>query len=639
MEKNINDLSDLEKINVPFDIHKVDDQCIRCIREQVKKYEKYIFKDGTSAKGKFFVECGGIPKDLIDPAERALLTNQQIEDLESISDPVKFAKKYIKNNKGEPWIAREPHQVEVLRCRSKRKALRISRRGGKTAGIVVDILYNVFTTKKLRVLIIGPQKKHTQEIFNRVKEAIYDNPVLAASVVKDVTAPHPKLVFKNGSEVRGFAGGSKGKGEGLAVRGEDADKIFIEEAAYVEEESFKSVISPILYTTPDVSLTAFSTPSPFKNTFFQFCKENPFYKEFYYSYRVLPWWREIEKERENLTEDQFNTEYEAIFPEGESGVFKPSYVDKALTDYTYDSCFFNPIWKYTMGVDWNEIHGTEIVVKGYDPTHQKSRIVDAKIIESTSYTMLKGVDAVIEMNKKWRPIAVYADAGNGASNIELLHKKAEEAKLNGDRVTANLLKTLKKYDSGSNIKVKDPITKEDIKKQAKSFMVNAAVRLFEQKKIEISAHDNILEKQLRNYIIERISSTGNPVYGLEESKVLDHRLDAMNLACVAFQLECNDLHRITYTSDVAAAMDPRIRDRNMAPSGDLRPEARDIEEIHPLQKILFPDNPQRMEIFNNLKSSRLGWQTDTEKLENDRMNHRRLRKQKSFKKPPRRSTF
>ena len=59
------------------------------------------------------------------------------------------------------------------------------------------------------------------------------------------------------------------------------------------------------------------------------------------------------------------------------------------------------------------------------------------------------------MNKKWEPDYIYIDAGNGATNAELLYSKAKKASSTGDKITARLLKTLKKYDSGSNITVKD----------------------------------------------------------------------------------------------------------------------------------------------------------------------------------------
>jgi hypothetical protein len=1073
MTNETDNLEDLRKIDLPFDIDNVDPQCIKCVRNQLKKYEKYAFKDETMATGKFLVPCTGIPKHIIDPTVKSSLTDDQLEDYMSVIDPITFAKRFIQDNKGNPWIARDPHQVEVLKCTSRRRVLRISRRTGKTALVVVDIIFNAYTNKKKKILVIGPQKKHTQEVFNRIKEIIYANPILSDSVVTDVTAPHPKIVFKNGTEIRGFAGGAKGKGEGLAVRGEDADLIYCfpkgtlvstsvfgvrpieslrlkdtilggnqegiqigeitnlllnkgqtmtlstalgkitctpdhplfngkedipakqadsvifslahqnltfskevilarllgfvygdgwasqksigfsgqpedleqviedlsllgdirhkvssrttenkkrnikgfgaefhsqylypilkdflpqgkkvyqpirvpkhimngldylktsflsglfsaeatsfkfqkngitprsielkmcsskenwirdwfkdistlladigidyslkfkyffdeynkesryygiikvfgeesnllkyankigycynyqktidmnsflayshykkiwkqkcwrrnriirkyencssseaarrtkinkatikyhrshdiynnlysenlltckeyinkitwkenfvvlpiykqstrynqeeplvdvynltstasnryfasgifthncEEAAYIEEDSFKSVISPILYTTPEVKLTAFSTPAPFRNTFYQYCKENPIYKEYHYNYKVLPWWKQIEQERENLTEDQWKTEYLAEFPEGDAGVYKPSYIDRALKTYLYSEIQPHMMWRYVMGVDWNEKHGAEIVVIGYNPLTRRYQVVEAECIESSEFTQLKSVDKVIELNKKWRPSFVYIDSGNGSTNAELLRKTAQEHSMNnGDFATAKLLMTLRKYDSGASITTRDPITNEKLKKPAKSFMVNAAVRMFEQGLINISTHDHILEKQLRNYIIERMTPTGNPVYGLQEPKVLDHRLDAFNLACVGFQLEFNDLHVVQHVNRAGAALDPRIIQTNEKGQKELIknvPEQRSMDTIKtPLEAIAFPYLPGRVDTLEGIRTNRLGWDTDQEELEKAKFIQRRRSHDKirgRFSKKPKRTNI
>ena len=1034
------ELEDLRRLDLPFDVDKVDSQCHRCVRDQLKKYEKHTTKEGLAAKGKFTVPCTGIPLLKIDPLLRSSLTDEQVEQVEAINDPVLFAKKYIKNNDNEPWIARE-HQAHVLRCTSKRKCLRISRRSGKTDLVVIEIIYSAFTKPNQRILVIGPQKKHASEIFGRIKEKIYANSFLATAIVRDVASPHSVLALKNGSEIRGFAGGTKGKGDSVAVRGEDASKIFLEEClpvgslvntsefairpiesllikgpvfggdhngilngeitalgtrksntitlstglgkitctpnhpifdgridvpakdadevimslyhrnltfdqtvitarllgfiygdgwlsgntvgfsgqeidlqqvvedcvllgdsrhkistrecenkergikgigscfvstylypifkdlapqgkkvyqplrvpslikngrpyiktaflsglfsaeatgiryqkneitptsirlkmlstkeewikdwigdisdllkdigishsskfktfvdpfineervsgeitvfgshdnlvnfinkigycynasktvssnkfllfnhykmmwkqewwcknravrkyigkfttkeiagiirlkfdtvkyhknyyhplysedllapeeyiktitwvenyvklpinkaatkrseelvdvynltstaanrffaegilthncAYIDEKAIQGAILPILQTKEDVTICAFSTPSAFKTTtFYKFCKESPNYKEFHYDYKVLPWWKQIEEDSSMLTEEEFETEYLAIFPDSGGGVYKPSYVERALSDYKYEDMRRNPIWKYTMGVDWNEKHGAEIVVLGYDPMNRRHQVVEAVNVEGAEFTQLNSVNKVIEMNKKWKPLFVYVDSGNGSTNIELMTKMAYDAIGNASEIdTARLKETLRKYDSGAAIEITDAITHQKEKKPAKSFMVNCSVRFFEQNKIKLSSYDNILKAQLDNYIIERISPSGNPVYGLEKESVLDHRLDAFNLSIVAFQLNFDELHKQNISYDVAAALDPRTM--RIADNGDIsvlvsRPETRDFgsDFMSIEDKLVANAMPGRIDL-KKIKSTRPGWDTDQE---------------------------
>lgn len=496
-----------------------------------------------------------------------------------------------------------------------------------TDTIVTEILYSVFSTKNIKVFVAGPQKTHTEEIFNRLRERIHANPLLSNSIKKDISAPYYRLVLNNGSEVRGFAAGTKGK-EGTVMRGQDADKIMCDEIDYIDPHALQGAIMPIMHTSADVTMLASSTPSGFETPYKVMCQEDPTYKEFHYNYKVLPWWKNIESDKVNYTNEEWEHEMLAEFGTSEAGVYKPSYIERALQQYQYSEMRYNPIWKYIIGADWNEKHGTEIVVLGYNPLTKKFQTVETQLIESAEFTQLKGVEALLKANREWKPAFVYVDVGNGSTNIELLKKTAmEHARLGGDPMTAKLLMTLRKYDAGANITTKDPITNEKIKKPAKSFMVNASVRLFEQGQIAISSHDHVLEKQLRSYIVERMTPTGNPVYGLDAPKVLDHRLDAFNLACVGFQLEFNDLHVVKHVSSAGLVLDPRIMNTNSKGRKEAirsTPEPRAMETFKtPLEEQVFSNMPGRVDTLEGIKTNRKGWDIDQEELEKAKFLQRR----------------
>lgn len=636
---NLEDLSDLKNIKLPFDLNNVDEQCINCVRKQLKKYEKHVNKEGVPSKGKFLVPCTGIPKHIIDPAERASLTDEQIEILETLKDISKFAEKYIQLPNKEPWIPRE-YQRKILQCTSKKKVLRLGRRSGKTDSIVTEILYNAFTKGGQKLLVAGPQKTHVEEIFNRLRERINVNPILASSIEKDVSAPYYRIKLKNKSEIRGFAAGTKGK-EGTAIRGQDADKIWLDEIDFIDSHALQGAIFPIVHTSGNVSMLASSTPSGFKTPYYYMCEDNPAYVEYHYNYKVLPWWKTIEEDKANFTEEEWEHEFLAEWGDSDSGVYKPSYIDRALHDYKYEDYSWSQTWKYTLGVDWNEKHGTELVVLGYDPYRKIFQVVESYLMESTEFTQLKGIEKLLQMNRKWKPAAVYIDSGNGSTNHELILKLAQEnIGPYGDKTTANLLQTLKKYDSGASLQIKDIVTHEIVKKQAKSFMVNTSVRFFEQNKIWISSYDHILDKQLRNYIIERYTPTGNPVYGLSEPKILDHRLDAFNLACVAFQLEFDDLHQIKYTGTIGAAINPQTKqiDENGNQTFAKRPERRIEESSSVFQTLVNRDIPGR--VGRVVELNRPGFENDTEGLELQKYYARvRTKQRRAGNDRPKRTTF
>lgn len=67
----------------------------------------------------------------------------------------------------------------------------------------------------------------------------------------------------------------------------------------------------------------------------------------------------------------------------------------------------------------------------------------------------------------------------------------------------------------------------------KPFMVNSLARAFERERIILSPYDELIHKQLIDYKVDRISSSGLPVY----TSVNEHFVDALGLAYLAFVLE------------------------------------------------------------------------------------------------------
>lgn len=615
----VDELQDLRKINLPFDVGDVDPQCHTCLRDQLKKYDKFIDENGKPTSGRFLVPCSGISKDPVDPSIKNTVDEETWETMLAAMDIVKWADKYLRLPNGESWKARW-YQAAVLRCTSRRKVLRIARRCGKTDAVCVEICYYLFTEPNQKILLAAPQKSQTEEVVNRVRSFIRSNPDLAKMVVRDVSAPYYEIKLSNGSRLRGFAAGTKGKGDGVGIRGQDADKIYLEEMDFIDENAINSAIIPILQTSPNTALIGFSTPSGFDTPYRKFCESNPYYKEYHYNYRVLPHYKNIEMERPLFTQEHWDHEFEALFGQSEKGVYKPTYIEKALRAYKYEDMSRGPGWKYCIGTDWNEKYGTEIVILGYNMATSRFQIVEAIHIPRSEFTQLMGVQALLESNKKWKPSFIYIDAGNGSSNYELLRKTSyDQRKPDGDRDTAKLLDILKKYDSGSSLLIKDPITKQEKKTPAKPFMVDASLRMFEQYRIIISSADKKLQDQLKNYIIDRYTPTKTPVYGMEDEKIGDHRLDALNLAIVAFQLEFADL----YTTQISVSFGPAFNQSTIPSSRSVQieeikhePNERAIDRGNTLDERIHSIMPGRIDNMGSaIKTSRKGWDTDTEEQE------------------------
>ena len=82
------------------------------------------------------------------------------------------------------------------------------------------------------------------------------------------------------------------------------------------------------------------------------------------------------------------------------------------------------------------------------------------------------------------------------------------------------------------------MTGETSTKIGKYFLVENAIRIFESGEFIFPKDDEILTKQLQNYIVAKRNPQNNkPVYGMDNKYIGDHRLDAMLLALGGVSLE------------------------------------------------------------------------------------------------------
>lgn len=143
------------------------------------------------------------------------------------------------------------------------------------------------------------------------------------------------------------------------------------------------------------------------------------------------------------------------------------------------------------------------------------------------------------------------DDGYGGTQQEMLRKFGWDAlrEHGAGHPDARLRDIVKGYSFGGSIEIHDLITKQPIKKPAKPFLVENTVRKFEHGVFKYSKFDEDFTKQLLGYIIDRVSSSGTPVYKAMDETVGDHDLDSVMLALVAFTLETTDFGKPKYSID------------------------------------------------------------------------------------------
>ena len=565
------------------DLNSCSQECFKCIKSYKKKH---ALIQGQS----FEVNCDGIPADYI-PLEILDDIPKEEQDIAfAMVDPVAWARQTLDwhclDPDGEIWKRKNPdeyyawkeknpgksilgksryhrpYQATMLRCNAKRKVFRIGRQAGKTESLVIAMLYALFTkpgipaTEGFKIILITPYQAQIDLIFNRMMQLIRSSPVTSNSLRRNVKAPIYTMELHNESIIRGFTAGTKSGGNAEAVRGQHGNMLVFDEADYLSSGDMDAALS-IITNYPNATVWMSSTPSGKRERFFQTCNSKIF-KEYHYTSQVNPMWNdELEALfREQLTEIGYQHEILADFGEQEQGVFQNTYIQAAKLDYDYGDYPFRNTWTYTIGVDWNDVgNGTTISVLGFDPAANLFYVVDRTVVSREGWTQLSACNKIAELNRIWRPIVIYIDAGFGGTQYEVLRKYGFDSLIDpakgATHPDSRLRDIVKKYDFGSKVDVHDLFTKRLTSKPAKPFLVESTVRRFEANDIRFPGGDDKLESQLQGYIIDRITPTGVPVYKAGDESAGDHALDALMLSILGFTLEVTPLGKPKYDTGIS----------------------------------------------------------------------------------------
>lgn len=566
-----------------INLNQCDKSCLDCI----KKYKhKHTLHRGQT----FDIPCYGIPKEYISNDVLVSLPEEEKNTAIAMLDPVIWAAEtldwhcldpdgeiwkrknpneywdWLENNPGQDILGHSryhrPYQALMLRCSAKRKVFRIGRQSGKTECLVISMLYHMFMKpgvpekEGFKIIVICPYQSQIDLIFNRLLQLIRSNIITNSSLRRHVKSPVYTIELHNESMVRGFTAGTKSGGNAEAVRGQHGHMLVFDEADYLSPGDMDAAMS-IITNFPNATVWMSSTPSGKRERFYQTCFMKR-YKEFHHMSSVNPLWSdELELDfREALTEIGFVHEVEAAFGEQEQGVFQNVYVQQAKQNFKYAGMSFHRTWTYTIGVDWNDTkNGTTIVVLGFNPSVNKFIIVDRYIVSREGWTQLSACQKIAELNRTWRPMTIYLDAGFGGTQWEVLRSYGFNAMADPTRgprhPDARLRNIIKKYDFGSKVDTRDPFTKQPLQKPAKPFLVESTVRRFETGDIVFPETDDVLERQLLGYIIDRVTPTGVPVYKASDTALGDHVLDALMLAVMGFTLEVTAFGKPKWDSNIA----------------------------------------------------------------------------------------
>jgi len=516
--------------------------CQRC-----KLYYLKLFNQGKT-KSKFPLNCSFdriLDRQYVKPE---MFDSQEEYELAWASiDPVTWGATFLDFH--ADW-----YQKEITNCTSQFKVARAGRRVGKSQALALYVLWKAQTQSKFEILIICPYESQVDLLFKKIRELISRSAVIQDTIKRDKQSPPQVIEFQNGSTITGFSAGAKSGAKSDKVRGQGGGLIVFDEVDYLEDADIETVMA-VLADKPDTEVIFSSTPTGVRKRMFNASTDKDSqWKEFWYISAESPRWTQQAEQmfRSIYSAGGYAREFLAEYGEEMAGVFRSRDIQVCLKEFSLVEQKRDPDWIYTMGVDWNKVTGTHIVVVGKPtrgPAHYK--MVDKRIIRRSEFTQHEGVQAVVDMDQKWGCGFIYVDAGYGSVQIEMLHKMDEHK-------GTDFKKRLKGIDMGSNIEIIDPLDKEIKKKPTKGFMVDMTARAVEQHLLhlpksedtsaqiilsEIPYTDIGVVQQMRSFKVEKISPTGKLTY----SQDYEHTLTALMLAVLAHGLEYEDYKRFKFS--------------------------------------------------------------------------------------------
>ena len=236
------------------------------------------------------------------------------------------------------WLEDE-HTVKVAAC---------GRRWGKTEAQSIDAAMFALTHIRSTQMIVSPTYDQSKLIFDAVERTLLKGGL--AADVKVVRTPYPRIELC-GSVIMARTADEDGRN----LRGHSADRVIVDEAAYVKDAVIDEVISPML-ADRNGQLILISTPFG----------RNHFYEAFVQgqsgggdsriaSFRFPSWENPhisrdyVEYQRQALTARQFSVEYEAEFIDDQNAVFSWSDIEAAVSCRPVEA---EPGAQRVAGIDW-----------------------------------------------------------------------------------------------------------------------------------------------------------------------------------------------------------------------------------------------------------------------------------------------
>lgn len=372
--------------------------------------------------------------------------------------------------------------------------IRAGRQVGKSTVVSKKAAQFARDNPKAVIMVIAASQRQSSLLFEKIRGEI-DVMERKRQVKYGEKPTMTKIRLKNGATILTFPAGRTG----WFIRGFTIDLLIVDEAAYVSEEVYKSIM-PMIAVSKKLRklghIILLSTPFG-KGGYFFSTHQDKDYRQFHISSEKCPRIPKtfLYKEKSRLTKAEYAQEYLGEFIDEWNQFFPTNLIKKCMTFYEWDTKEIDRGKTYYLGLDIARYGGSEnaFVITEMD-REQNIKVVKALVTERMSITDTIGRTLAIDEEFNFRKIFI-DDGGVGGGASDLLKEKV-------GRKIVELNNSKRSLDRTGSQRVR--ILKED--------MYSNALVLMEGGKVQM-INNLALAKSLKSIIYEYSSERRIKIFG------------------------------------------------------------------------------------------------------------------------------
>jgi len=354
------------------------------------------------------------------------------------------------------------------------------RQVGKSTVISMDAGEYAVKNPKKTIMIISAVERQALLLFEKVLSYIYQNYKGYILKGKDRPTKHT-LKLGNGSIIHCLPTGDSGYG----IRGYTIDRLYADEAHFINEDVWAAVTPMLATTGGDIILL--STPFGTQG-YFHRCFHDPKFTSFQISTEEVAESRKepqrtqmlefLKDEKMRMTKLQYQQEYLGLFVGGIMRFFPDELIDKiAVLDRFFPS--LSPVGDKFLGVDIARMGGDETVLASFERVKRKYiKMFDLDISEKTLLTDTTRL--ILHKDKQYNYKKIYID--DGGMGVGVFDPLLEHPQTKRKVVAIN--NAHRAIEKDFNRKKK--LLKEDLYNNLLKLMENGEIEIFNDPEIKQS---------------------------------------------------------------------------------------------------------------------------------------------------------